>query len=422
MAALKFLTQLVVGALFFLPSTEKRSHFWQRFFLWGAMALSLCLVDDWILDNVFPSSQIIELIRYLVGFLAAVLVMRQCFMLTSWEALFFTSSGYALQNVAHYVFVIVYALPLLDGWRGRRSFLETFSLLLVYCIAFILTRRVRKRAHMVVEVKSVVAVSLITLLFTIVLSQSVPMGGREYMLYYLYSLFSALLVLFLQYGVYEKYLLVHETEVIRQMLYMESRQHKISEEAMALIDIKCHDLKHQIHSICERGQLDPAVAKEIGEVVSRYDAGVKTGNPAVDVILTEKSLRCEREGIIFSCILDGKCFDFMQAPDIYSLFGNALDNAIEGVLQEEASKRFISMKSGRQGNLVCLHLDNYCTRKIEFRDGLPITTKQEELGYHGYGVKSIRYLAEKYGGYAQMSREDSRFILDVFFPQRENCI
>ena len=418
MAALSFLVQLVVGALFFLPSPEKRSNFWQRVLLWGTVALSICLVDDWLLDSIFSGGGAVELVRYLVAFLVAVLIVRQSFVLTSWEALFFTSSGYALQNVAHYVFIIVYALPVLYGWCERRRFLETASLFLVYGVAFILTRRVRKRAHMAVEVKSIVVVSLVTLLFTIVLSQSVPLGGSEYMLYYLYSLFSALLVLFLQYGVYEKYLLVHETEVIRQMLYMESRQHKISEEAMALIDIKCHDLKHQIHSICEKGQLDPAVAKEIGEAVSRYDAGIKTGNPAVDVILTEKSLRCEREGIVFSCILDGKCLDFMQTPDIYSLFGNALDNAIEGVLQEDASKRFISMKSGRQGNLVCLHLDNYCTQKREFRDGLPVTTKREELGYHGYGVKSIRYLAEKYGGYAQMSQEDSRFFLDVFFPQQ----
>lgn len=421
MAAWKFLAEIIIGTLIFLPLTEKRPHFWQRMILWSAVALAICQANDMVLDTFFISgTQAVELFRYFIGFLAAVLVVQKCFVLTVWEALFFTSSGYALQNAAHYAFIIAYVMPMLQGWPHRGALVEILSILLVYGLAFILARPERKCVHLTVGVRSVVVVSLVTLLFTIVLSQSVPQGGKEYMLYYVYSLFSALLVLFLQYGVYEKCMLVHETDVIRQMLYMESRQHKISEESVELINLKCHDLKHQIHEICEKGGLDSDVTKEIGEAVARYDAEVKTGNPAVDVILTEKSLRCEQEKIEFSCMLDGHSFDFMESQDIYSLFGNILDNAIEGVLREKPEMRFISMKSGRQGELICLHADNYCTQNIRFEDGLPVTTKTSELGYHGYGVKSIRYLAEKYGGYAQMRQEDSRFILDVFLPQREN--
>lgn len=56
---------------------------------------------------------------------------------------------------------------------------------------------------------------------------------------------------------------------------------------------------------------------------------VHTGNDALDAILSEKGLACEQGGIAFRCMADGAAVGFMAPTDIYSLFGNALDNAIE---------------------------------------------------------------------------------------------
>ena len=182
-------------------------------------------------------------------------------------------------------------------------------------------------------------------------------------------------------------------------------------------------MKHQVSALCRQGQADPALMEEIGQTVAVYDSEVQTGNGALDVVLTEKSFRCEQGRISFSCMLDGSLFDFMAAADIYSLFGNALDNAIESVAGEPEDHRFISMKAGRQGNLIFLHMENSCAAQLTFVDGLPVTTKTDSPGYHGYGVKSIRFLAEKYGGYAKMTLEDSVFALDVFLavPQEEKA-
>ena len=45
--------------------------------------------------------------------------------------------------------------------------------------------------------------------------------------------------------------------------------------------------------------------------------------------LQRKSLYCNKHGIIFTCVADGTLLDFMDVMDICSIFGNALDNAIE---------------------------------------------------------------------------------------------
>ena len=420
----KFLLELLIGAMLFLPKQEKRPHFWPRFLLGSVLAYVVCAANDAVLDLLEVSgSDVAAVWRYFLAFAMMVLVIWGAYSITLWQALFSASSGYALQNTAHYIHIILGALPLFPELPRRYSVFSAISVLAVYAVAFCLTRRLRKIVYAPIASRSVVVVSILTLFFTIILSQKVPIGGMEYILYYLYSMFSALMVLFIQYGLYEKYALMREADIMKGMLYAERRQHKLSEDTIALINMKCHDLKHQVSALCRQGQVDPALMEEIGQTVAVYDSEVQTGNGALDVVLTEKSFRCEREHISFSCMLDGRLFDFMAAADIYSLFGNALDNAIESVVGEPEDHRFISIKAGRQGNLIYLHMENPCAAHLTFEDGLPITTKTDSPGYHGYGVKSIRFLAEKYGGYAKMTLEDSVFTLDVFLtvPKEEKA-
>ena len=64
---------------------------------------------------------------------------------------------------------------------------------------------------------------------------------------------------------------------------------------------------------------------------------MRTGNEILDTILTEKSLICENSGIHINCVADGSLLAFMNPVDLYTLFGNALDNAIEA--GEKAGKQ-----------------------------------------------------------------------------------
>lgn len=419
MEAFKFLFQLTVGATFFLSGVERKKYFWPR--LAGAFLVSvlLCHLNDKVL--LTAPDMVHAILQYLVAFMLVVWVLKSVFEVAWREALFVASSGYALQNAAHYLFIILYVQIRAQGLTWSIDWIELVANAVIYLPAFLVSRRLPKRSTSMVAMDNIIAVSLMVLFFTIVLSSNVPLGGKEYLLYYVYSLFSALMVLFLQYGICEKTHLMYERDLIRKMLYLESKQHRLSEDTVNQINLKCHDLKHQLHTIFQREQLSTAAMEELKHMVQVYDSTFQTGNPAVDVILTEKALHCEKEQIEFSCILDGTQFNFMRPEDIYALFGNALDNAIESVEKEEPEHRFVALRSGRQGELLCLHLDNYCSGELKFVDGLPVTTKQQEPGFHGFGTKSIRFLAEKYGGFAQMRQEGTQVILDVFFPVAENC-
>ena len=71
------------------------------------------------------------------------------------------------------------------------------------------------------------------------------------------------------------------------------------------------------------------------------------------------------------------------------------------------------IKLGRPGR--DRHIENYCEDELEFRNGLPVSTKGDD-NYHGFGMKSIQYVVEKYGGNLVANLEEKIFSVDIIFP------
>ena len=113
---------------------------------------------------------------------------------------------------------------------------------------------------------------------------------------------------------------------------------------------------------------------------------------------------------------DGPALDFMSAADIYALFGNALDNAIRAVNElDDAGVRSISLVVRRVAGVVSIHIENPFAGSMEMRDGLPVTTKDDRTG-HGFGLRSMRLTAERYGGTLTVLAEGGRFHVNAIFP------
>ena len=68
----------------------------------------------------------------------------------------------------------------------------------------------------------------------------------------------------------------------------------------------------------------------------------------------------------------------------------------------------------RKGFLVT-RCENYCPNPPVFENGLPVTTKADRV-YHRYGLKSIRYTAEKYGGSMAVEASDGWSQLTLLLP------
>ena len=106
---------------------------------------------------------------------------------------------------------------------------------------------------------------------------------------------------------------------------------------------------------------------------------------------------------------------FMNIMDVYSLFGNAVSNAIEAVREvADPEKRIIHIVTERVGDIINIQITNFYAGEIQFEDGLPRTRKKEEPGYHGFGMKSMRLIAEKYGGRLAAKADKEVFTLSIY--------
>lgn len=210
----------------------------------------------------------------------------------------------------------------------------------------------------------------------------------------------------------------HETDALRTALLLQYENYKMRQESIELVNRKYHDLKHQIAILRQQSDNERnEVLDQMEQEIKSYEAQCDTGNKVLDTVLTGKSLTCAARNIQLTSVVDGTAVDFMHVMDISNLFGNALDNAIESTVQiSDPERRLIHLSVSRQKGCVAIRVENCYEGEIKFRNGVPITTKKKDPGFHGYGIKSIQATAAKYGGTAKVSTRDGWFELRVLIP------
>jgi hypothetical protein len=230
------------------------------------------------------------------------------------------------------------------------------------------------------------------------------------------NIFCCVLALYMQFGMAKMRKLDSEIDTLNKMWEQSKQQYVLTKQNIDMINFKCHDLKHQIRRMGAKNELNPLALEEMERLISAYDSDVKTGNSALDVILTEKSLYCNHNGISLSCMADGKQLDFMNESDIYSVFGNMIDNAIEAVQKLDDDSKVIGISVKRIKDFVFVNVNNFYNGEIKFHQGLPLSTKGDNMN-HGFGVKSVKMIVESYGGELKVTAENGIFNTDLIFPR-----
>lgn len=211
---------------------------------------------------------------------------------------------------------------------------------------------------------------------------------------------------------------IREVNALQSVVDLQYANYRQSQESIDMVNRKYHDLKHQITAL--RADLGTEQKLDCLDQLERdiqvYESRSETGNKVLDAILTAKSVRCLDEGITLTCLADGAALDFMGVVEVSALFGNALDNAIEGVDKlSDRTQRLIRLSVTRQRGFLCIKVENRCVDDLTIDGELPRTTKTDK-SLHGYGLKSIRATAEKYGGSVTVHAERGWFTLGIVIP------
>ena len=142
------------------------------------------------------------------------------------------------------------------------------------------------------------------------------------------------------------------------------------QESVELVNIRYHDLKHQIDALRnmknadERNDWLDAMEREI----EQYHISIHTGNAVLDTILAGKMLLCKKHDIKMTCVADGKLLSFLHVTDICSIFGNALDNAIENVTDiPDREKRLIHISVSSKKGFTYIRIENYTEKPLKLK-------------------------------------------------------
>ncbi len=430
-----FVVELAVAEVLFTFRLKKRSRFVLRAL--GSAAVLLALTA------LFPSSISAEWytsLMFFVIFAASIPLLKFCYA-EPWRNLLFCGiASYTMQHFAYELAALAASLivwgrsplfgvyntdPVLFHGFGREFFFVVLVYLLCYMGSYwamfaVFASRIRKNADMKIKSVSLLFLIGVGLLTDIVLNSVVIYRNNDLVgsvTICIYNLLCCVLLLFGQFSLLQSKELQDKLDAVNRLWREEKKQFASLKENMDLINMKCHDIRHQIRTIGADNSVSAEAIAQIEDSIRVYDATVKTGNEALDVILTEKSLRCTANGIFLSYMVDGTALNFINGIDLFSLFGNALDNAIEAVMRIEDDKaRIIGIKVHTSGEFVAINVSNTYTGEIVYgTNGLPLTSK-EDTNYHGFGMKSIAYVVEKYGGECSVLTKNGVFHLNILFP------
>lgn len=428
-----FVVELLVAEQLFFGSLEKRNYFLLR--------KALSIVGCFLFAYAFPileNNAIYMSFMFCSIFAATIVGAMICYKESFLKISFCCVAGYTIQHFAYQInnllitvitggfvdeqsilmglygenlspiftngfFTVCYLFIYFVTYLGAHSLFsdkldtETFKFppVLGFCLIVVLL------------VVDIVLNSIATHLFTT--WEEVLMAG-------IYNLLCCALGLFLQFEVLLRWGYYSQLRMQNIVRRFEKERYATVRDTMEIVNIKCHDLKHDIRRLRDDNIVSEDAMNCIDKIISEHITFTATGNGSLDLVLTEFNRKCIQNNIKASYLADGSLISFMGDEDIYNLFLNLFDNAIEALMEFDPEERMMGLVIKRVGeNMVSISVYNYCgDAKFEFIEGVPKTTKKiGEL--HGFGLRSVRRICQKYGGTMDIRIENKLFKVTMLF-------
>ena len=413
-----FIIELLLAEMIFICYYPKRKYFLFRMI--GGFILLPLLGFAFINDGILMTNQFYQFFKYVGLFIVSILYMTFCFKTKAIPLISACVSGYTLQHLSYQItrMITLSDLFLNSGVEQFRDLIfEAMIFPITYVLAFfIFGRNVKKYEFYKNYDYRLLIISAFSLFICLVINRFTRISanlGNPYVVIgnSLYAISSCLLVLFMNYSLHYLDMEKNKNETLEtppppSLSLFLSLFSFFSPFFFPLFPLLSLIKNNDVSNIDFINQYQ--------KVLNDYDSEIESGNETLDIVLNEKLAKCLENSITLTYLGDGKLIDFINQYDLYSLMGNILDNAIEASIKiQDASKRVISMTIEKQGKIISIDCMNYYESKIITKNNEIITSKNEELGFHGYGLQSIKMIAKKYNGEVSIGLENNIFDLNI---------
>ena len=136
----------------------------------------------------------------------------------------------------------------------------------------------------------------------------------------------------------------------------------------------------------------------------------------ISAVINSKLSECKRENIhIETSVSD--CFDNFSEMDISILLANLFDNAIEACMKLKEG-RYLTFNINLHRGYLRILMKNRADGTLVNNSQLK-TTKMDKKN-HGFGIKTITEITEKYNGIHDFQLIDDEFVADIWLEKNEN--
>lgn len=175
---------------------------------------------------------------------------------------------------------------------------------------------------------------------------------------------------------------------------------------------RLHEYKNQLLTISSMLDQDQVlevqdyINKLTGSMVRELDR-IHTNHPVADAIMNMKKQEALDKHININFLCSDLKHLTLEDEEIIILLGNLLDNALEAA-EQSITEKMIQVQVIQEDKQLVISIKNTCTQPLSVKNGVPESTKfrKEE---HGYGIKAIQDIVEKYDGAFAM-KQDGAFV------------
>ena len=182
-----------------------------------------------------------------------------------------------------------------------------------------------------------------------------------------------------------------------ERLRVEKSYYDILEQQNQKLRIYAHDAKNHLTAIRSLTD-DPQINQYIGSLsrqLADYTRICNSGNKMLDIMLHKYDLECRSKGIDFQydvklCNLSG-----IEDIDLVAILGNLMDNAMTAAARSE--EKYIRLETGRHNAYQILTIRNSSDAAPQ-TEGDSLISSKKNKEYHGFGLKSVAQVLQKYQG------------------------
>ncbi len=132
------------------------------------------------------------------------------------------------------------------------------------------------------------------------------------------------------------------------------------------------------------------------------------GDEAVDYLINSKIALAASRNIRVRANIEFPRHTNIRNVDLVAVLGNLLDNSLEATEGIEDSLRFINLTIRRINDMLVIKVENGCGVSPVVADGVLQTSKTDK-SLHGWGLQSVRTVAEHYDGTVETEHRGHTF-------------